>query len=173
MTNLDNYFRVGVITSPHGVHGEVNVYPTTDDARRFDDLKEVLMVGQRSEQLLHVERVKYFKNMVIVKFREFNSMNEAEVLRQRDLYVDREHAIVLEEGEYFIADLIGMSVVTDEGRYLGALHDVLQTGANDVYSVLMENGREVLLPAIPQCILDISMEKREIRIHLMKGLLEE
>lgn len=173
MTNLDGYFRVGVITSPHGVHGEVNVYPTTDDVKRFDDLKEALMVGPRSEELVHVEHVKYFKNMVIVKFREFNSMNEAELLRKRDLYVDRKHAVPLEEGEYFIADLIGMRVVTDTGRYLGELDDVLQTGANDVYSVRMENGRELLLPVISECVLDIDTEKREIRIHLMKGLLEE
>lgn len=173
MTDLKDYFRVGVITSPHGVHGEVNVFPTTDDAKRFDDLKEVLMVGPRSEQILHLERVKYFKNMVIVKFREFNSMNETELLRQHELYVDREHAVPLGEGEYFIADLIGMTVVTDEGKRLGELDDVLQTGANDVYSVLMENGREVLLPVIPQCVLDIDMEKRQIRVHLMKGLLEE
>lgn len=173
MTNLEGYFRVGVITSPHGIHGEVKVYPTTDDVKRFDDLKEVLMVGPRSEQLLHVEHVKYFKNMVIVKFKEFQSMNETEVLRQRDLYVDREHAVPLKDGEYFIADLMGMAVVTDENRRLGELVDVLQTGANDVYSVRMENGREVLLPAIPQCILDINMEKREIKVHLMKGLLEE
>jgi 16S rRNA processing protein RimM len=173
MTNLDDYFRVGVITSPHGVRGEVKVYPTTDDMTRFSDLKEVLMVGPRSEQLLHVEQVKYFKNMVIVKFKEFNSMNEAELLRQRDLYVDRAHAVPLEEGEYFIADLIGMSVVTDEEQALGKLVDVLQTGANDVYVVQMDNGKEVLLPVIDECILDIDMDKREIRVHLMKGLLED
>ncbi len=173
MTNLDDYFRVGVITSPHGVHGEVKVYPTTDDIRRFDDLKEVLMVGRGIQQLLHVERVKYFKNMVIMKFKEFSTMNETELLRQQELYVDRAHAIPLEEGEYYIADLIGMDVVTDEGRLLGRLTDVLQTGANDVYSVRMENGTELLLPAIPQCILDISLEKRQICVHLMKGLLEE
>jgi 16S rRNA processing protein RimM len=173
MTNLDDYFRVGVITSPHGVRGEVKVYPTTDDMTRFSDLKEVLMVGPRSEQLLHVEQVKYFKNMVIVKFKEFNSMNEAELLRQRDLYVDRAHAVPLEEGEYFIADLIGMSVVTDEEQALGKLVDVLQTGANDVYVVQMDNGKEVLLPVIDECILDIDMDKQEIRVHLMKGLLED
>jgi 16S rRNA processing protein RimM len=140
---------------------------------RFSDLKEVLMVGPRSEQLLHVEQVKYFKNMVIVKFKEFNSMNEAELLRQRDLYVDRAHAVPLEEGEYFIADLIGMSVVTDEEQALGKLVDVLQTGANDVYVVQRDNGKEVLLPVIDECILDIDMDKREIRVHLMKGLLED
>jgi 16S rRNA processing protein RimM len=173
MTNLDDYFRVGVITSPHGVRGEVKVYPTTDDMTRFSDLKEVLMVGPRSEQLLHVEQVKYFKNIVIVKFKEFNSMNEAELLRQRDLYVDRAHAVPLEEGEYFIADLIGMSVVTDEEQALGKLADVLQTGANDVYVVQMDNGKEMLLPVIDECILDIDMDKREIRVHLMKGLLED
>jgi 16S rRNA processing protein RimM len=131
------------------------------------------MVGPRSEQLLHVEQVKYFKNMVIVKFKEFNSMNEAELLRQRDLYVDRAHAVPLEEGEYFIADLIGMSVVTDEEQALGKLVDVLQTGANDVYVVQRDNGKEVLLPVIDECILDIDTDKREIRVHLMKGLLED
>ncbi len=173
MMNPDGYFRVGVITSPHGICGEVKVYPTTEDVRRFDSLKEVLMVGKGTEQLLHVERVKYFKNMVIVKFKEFNTMNEAELLRQRELYVDREHAIPLKEGEYYIADLIGLEVVTDEGKTLGVLRDVLQTGANDVYSVVMEDGKELLLPVIDECVLDIDLKKRRILVHLMKGLLED
>ena len=173
MTDLTDYFRVGVITSPHGVNGEVKVYPTTDDAKRFSDLKNVLMVNKKGERKLNIEHVKYFKNMVIVKFKEFNSMNETETLRQSDLYVDRAHAVPLEENEYYIADLIGLDVVTDEGRVLGKLDDVLQTGANDVYQVRMGNGKEVLLPAIPECLLDINLDERKILVHMMKGLLEE
>ncbi|MCR5742605.1 MAG: ribosome maturation factor RimM [Lachnospiraceae bacterium] len=173
MTDLKDYFRIGVITSPHGVHGEVNVFPTTDDVKRFSALKEVLMVGPRDERVLHVEGVKYFKNMVILKFKEFTTMNETELLRQRDLYVDRAHAVKLEEGEYFISDIIGLNVVTDEGADLGVITDVLQTGANDVYAVKMKNGREVLLPVIDECILDISLEEKKVLVHVMKGLLED
>lgn len=173
MTDLTDYFRVGVITSPHGVHGEVKVYPTTDDVKRYDYLKNVLMVKGREERVLNVEHVKYFKNIVIVKFKEFNSMNETEPLRQADLYVDRAHAVPLEENEYFIADLIGLDVVTDEGKPLGKLVDVLQTGANDVYQVELLGGGEVLIPAIPECLLDISLEEKKILVHLMKGLMEE
>ena len=173
MRNLDNYFRVGVITSPHGIAGEVKVYPTTDDKRRFDNLEEVLMVWPRGEQVLHIQHVKYFKNMVILKFKEYNSMNETELLRQRELYVDREHAIPLEEGEYYIADLIGLKVITDEGRELGILDDVLQTGANDVYSVITPDNKEILIPVIDDCILNIDLEKKVITVHVLKGLLED
>ena len=175
MADLNDYFRVGVITSLHGVHGEVNVFPTTDVVSRFDDLKTVLMTkpgGAGEGRLLHVRSVKYFKNMVILGFDEIKTMNETELLRKYELYVSREDAVALEEGEYFIADLIGMKVVSDEGLDLGELYDVLQTGANDVYVTRSEGYGEVLIPAIPQCIQDIDMDQRVIRVHLLPGLLE-
>ena len=169
---MEKYFRVGVISNTHGVRGEVKVFPTTEDVRRFDYLKEALIDTGKELIDVNVTGVKYFKNMVIVKFQEFSNMDDVIPYKGMDLLVTRENAIHKEDGKYFIADLIGCDVVTDQGECLGMLTDVLQTGANDVYVVKMENGKEVLLPVIEQCVLNKDIEKREIKVHLMKGLID-
>jgi 16S rRNA processing protein RimM len=109
---------------------------------------------------------------VILKFKEFSDINEVEGYKKCELYVDREHAIPLEEGEYYVADLIGLNVISDDGVFEGTLTDVLQTGANDVYVIEEKNtGRELLLPVIPDCVLDVSLENKLVKIHILKGLL--
>lgn len=168
---MEDYLRVGVISSVHGVHGEVKAFPTTDDTNRFLDLKKVMLDTKKGLRPLEIEGVKFFKKMVILKFKGIESRDEAELLRNMDLLVSREDAIPLEEGEYFICDIIGAEVVTDEDKYLGELKDVLQTGANDVYVVKMENGQEVLIPCIEECVLDVDVESKRVKVHLMKGLL--
>ena len=120
---------------------------------------------------LHICQVKFFKQMVILKFKEFQNINEVERFRGKSLYVTRENAVKLQKDEYFIADMIGMRVVSTEGEELGTLTDVLQTGANDVYVVEDAKGEEILLPAIRECILDVDVEKNVMTIHLMKGLI--
>ena len=99
-------------------------------------------------------------------------MNEAELLRKQELYITKEQSGTCGEDENFVADLIGLRVVTDEGEVLGRLTDVMETGANDVYVVELENGKEVLLPAIKQCILQVDLEKQEMLVHIMDGLLD-
>ena len=165
--------RVGVISSTHGVRGEVKVYPTTDDANRFKKLKTVILDKGRGEQMtLTVESVKFFKNMVILKFKEFNDINEIEKYKGRDLLIHREQAVKLGKDENFIVDLIGLKVVTDEGQDFGIMKDVLQTGANDVYIIEGKNGKEYLFPAIKQCILDVDLEKQVMTVHILDGLLD-
>ena len=169
---MEELFRVGVISNTHGIRGEVKVYPTTDNVRRFDDLKEVILDTGKEQLILHVTSVKYFKNMVILKFKEFDNINDIIPYKGMDLLVTRENAIPLEEGEYYIADIIGSKVITDEDKILGTLTDVLQTGANDVYVVKTKDGKEVLLPSIEECILDIDIENKIVKVHIMKGLLD-
>ena len=169
---MEQTLRVGVITSTHGVHGEVKVFPTTDDPLRFKKLKEVLLDTGRELKPMEVEQVRFFKNMVILKFKGFDSINDIERYKGRDLLVTREHAVKLEPNENFIVDMIGLDVVTDEGERLGVLTDVLQTGANDVYVVELPGGKEVLLPAIPQCVLDVNLEKKLVTVHMMDGLMD-
>lgn len=164
--------RVGVISSTHGVRGEVKVYPTTDDVKRFEQLKQVILDTGNEHINLEIEGVKYFKNMVILKFKGFDNINEIEKYKGRDLLVTRADAVELKPNENFIVDLIGLKVVTDEGNDFGLLKDVLLTGANDVYVVETPEGEEVLLPAIPDCVLDVSLEKGEITVHIMDGLLD-
>ena len=169
---MEELFRVGVISNTHGIRGEVKVYPTTDNVRRFDDLKEVILETGKEQLILHVTSVKYFKNMVILKFKEFDNINDIIPYKGMDLLVTRENAIPLEEGEYYIADIIGSKVITDEDKILGTLTDVLQTGANDVYVVKTKDGKEVLLPSIEECILDRDIENKIVKVHIMKGLLD-
>ena len=128
---MEDLFQVGVITAPHGVRGEVKVFPTTDDNARFKNLKTVLLDQGRGTRELEIEGVKFFKNMVILKFKGIDDRNDVERMRQAKLLVTRENAVELGKDEYFIADLIGIQVVSDEGEELGTISDVLQTGANE------------------------------------------
>lgn len=169
---MEQTLRVGVITSTHGVHGEVKVFPTTDDPKRFKRLKEVLLDTGRELKPMEVESVKFFKNMVILKFNGFDNINDIEIYKGKDLLVTRDKAVKLAPNENFIVDLIGLNVVTDGGEELGVMKDVLQTGANDVYVVEMKNDKEVLLPAIKQCILDVNLEQQKMTVHVMDGLLD-
>ncbi len=169
---MNEMLRVGVISSTHGVRGEVKVYPTTDDPERFLDLDEVTLDAGREMIPLEIQNVKFFKNMVILKFKGYDNINDIEKYKGRDLLIRRNQAVDLEEDEYFIGDLIGLSVVTEEGAVLGTLTDVMPTGANDVYIVRQESGKELLLPAIKECIREVDLEGRFIKVHVMDGLLD-
>jgi 16S rRNA processing protein RimM len=168
---MNDELQVGVITQTHGIRGEVKVYPTTDDAARFRNLKEVILDTGKDRFTLKIENVKFFKQFVILKFQEYDSINDVEKYKRARLLVPRDQAVKLKKDEYFVADMIGLTVVTDEGETLGELKDVLATGANDVYVVSRADGTEVLLPAIKECILAVDMEKRVIKAHIMDGLL--
>ena len=169
---MEDTLRVGVISSTHGVRGEVKVYPTTDDVNRFKKLKTVILDTGREQMTLSIENVKFFKNMVILKFKEFNNINEIEKYKGKDLLIRRDQAVKLAPNEHFITDLIGLKVVTDEGKEFGTLTDVLQTGANDVYVIESLEGKEYLFPAIPQCILDVNLESQMVTVHILDGLLD-
>ena len=168
---MDDYLQVGVIANTHGIRGEVKVFPTTDDPARFKKLKQVFLDTGNGYLEMKIEGVKFFKQFVILKFKRFDNINEIEKYKKRPLLVDREHAVRLKKDEYFIADLIGLTVYTEDGKLLGTLTDVLQTGANDVYIVEMEDKKEVLIPAIGECILEVDLEGRKMQVHLLKGLL--
>lgn len=163
--------QVGVITQTHGIRGEVKVFPTTDDAGRFKKLKEVILDNEKESRTMIIEGVKFFKQYVILKFKDYDSINDVEKYKGAKLLVTRDKAVKLQKDEYFIADLIGMQVVTEDKEPFGILKDVLETGANDVYVVEMDDGKEVLLPAIKECILNIDMEQEQITVHIMDGLL--
>ena len=142
---MENTLRVGVISSTHGVRGEVKVYPTTDDMKRFKKLKTVILDTGKEPVILEIEGVKFFKNMVSLKFKGYDSI---------------------------IEDLIGLTVVTDAGEDCGVLTDVLQTGANDGYVIQDQQGKEYLFPAIPSCILNVDLEEGTVLVHILDGLLD-
>lgn len=169
---MEDKFRVGVIANTHGLRGEVKVFPTTEDPKRFEVLKEVLLDTGKDWLDLEVSSVRFFKNLVIVKFKGIDSINDVEQYKGMDLYVTRENALPLEEGEYYLADVIGANVVTEEGEAFGELTDVLEnTGANHVF-VVQHQGKEVLLPVIPDCVKEVDVEQNQVTVHIMKGLLD-
>ena len=169
---MESKLQVGVISSTHGVRGEVKVFPTTDDVKRFKRLKEVILDTVKEELVLEIVGVKFFKQFVILKFKGFDNINDIEKYKTKSLYVTRANAVRLRKDEYFIADLQGLTVIDENESVLGTLRDVMETGANDVYIVDMTDGREVLIPAIKECILNVDVEGGKIQIHIMDGLLD-
>lgn len=166
---MNDMLQVGAITSTHGLRGEVKVFPTTDDPRRYDYLKEVWLDTGKELLQMEVQSVKYFKQFVIVKFKGLDRIEDVERYVKKSLYVTRENAVELDEDENFIADLIGLKVIDEDGNNLGTLTEVLQTGANDVY-VVTENDKEILIPAIKQCVLEVNLEEGIMKVHLLEGL---
>lgn len=167
---MEKQLQVGVISSTHGVRGEVKVFPMTDDVTRFRQLKKVYLDTGREMLPLEIQNVKFFKQFAILKFKGIDNINDIEKYRGKSLMIDREDAVDLDEDEYFIADMIGMKVYTEDGSEFGTLKDVMETGANDVYIIDSPEYGEVLIPAIRECILDVDMDEDRMTIHLMEGL---
>lgn len=170
---MEELLQVGVVTQTHGIRGEVKVFPTTDDAGRFRDLKKVFLDTGREKLPLEIRGVKFFKQFVIVKFKGLDTINEVERFRRCPLLVPREDAVPLEEDEYYIADMIGMQVETEDGKAFGILKDVMETGANDVYVIDSISHGEVLVPAIKECIRKVDVAEGKMTVHLMDGLVQE
>lgn len=169
---MEDLLQVGIITQTHGIRGEVKIFPTTDDVNRFKKLKEVILDTGKEKKVLEIESVKFFKNLVILKFKGIDNINDIERYKGKSLFVTRNNAVKLGRDEYFISDLIEIGVYDEQDNYLGMLTNVIETGANDVYEVQFEDGREVLFPAIKQCILNVDMENRKMNVHIMEGLLD-
>jgi len=167
---MEEVLQVGIITTTHGVKGEVKVFPTTDDVNRFKKLKEVILDTGREKITLGIEGVKFFKQMVILKFKGIDTLDDVVKYRRAGLYVTRDNAVKLGKNEYFIADLIGIEVYDESDRLIGSLEDVMATGANDVYVIRMTDGREMLLPAIKQCVLNVDVQARGMKVHVLEGL---
>ncbi len=170
---MNDMLQVGVITQTHGVRGEVKVFPTTDDVQRFKKLKQVILDTGKEQLPLEIQNIKFFKQFVIVKFKGIDDINDIEKYKRCPLLVTREHAVKLEEDEYFIADMIGMEIVTENDETFGTLKDVIATGANDVYVIDSVAHGEVLIPAIKECILNVNVEEQKMTVHLMDGLIEK
>ena len=169
---MEDLLQVGIITATHGLKGEVKVFPTTDDKNRFNDLTEVILDTGREKLQMEVEYCKFFKQFVFLKFCGLDDINDVEKYKRCPLLVTRENAVALEEDEYYIADLIGLSIVDDSGITIGTLVNVIETGANDVYEVKTPDGGTILLPAIKDCILDVDLEEGIILVHILKGLVD-
>lgn len=168
---MEAMLQVGVVAKAHGVRGEMKVFPTTDSPQRFKDLSYVYLdAGGEDFRKLKIQSVKSVNRFAVLKLEGIENMDQAEGYRGQTLWIPREEAQPLKEDEYYVGDLIGMDVVLEDDTPFGTLKDVMETGANDVYVVETAQGREVLLPAIGECILDVDVETDVMTIHLMDGL---
>lgn len=172
---MEDLYQVGSITQTHGIRGEVKVFPLTDDISRFKNMKNLLLDGGKDGYIsLEVENARPQKNLVILKFKGIDNINDIEKYKGQGLYVTKENRVELKVDEYFIADLIGCEVYvdTDSDKKFGTISDVMETGANDVYEITLENGKTVLVPAIKECILNVDIESGRVDIHLLEGLMD-
>lgn len=167
---MEELFRIGVITQAHGIAGEFKIFPTTDDPGRIKKLKEIILVDGKKQRILHPISQKISGNLVILKVEEIKDRDEAERLRKKELFVTRDCAVKLNKDEYYISDLIGLKAIDEEDREIGTVSDVFETGANDVYEIKKPDGKELLLPAIKQCILEVNVADGFIRVHVLEGL---
>jgi len=163
---------IGEVAGPHGHRGAVRVLPLTDFPERFRDLEEVTVTRSGERVAMHIKQVAFHKRFVILNFREVPDMNAAERLRGALLQIPREQVRPLPEGRYYIFEIVGLRVVTADGEPLGTVVDVLQTGANDVYVVRGEEGRELLIPALKSVVLEINPEASRMVVALPEGLRE-
>lgn len=165
----DEFKRIGSITKPHGLKGALKVYPTTDDESRFD-VGNKLFLEYKSETIeLTIEKSSKFKNLFILIFDKYHDINEVEQYKGCDLWIKRDDENELGDNEFYIDDLIDMEVVDEEDKPLGKITQVMTTGANDVY-VVGKGKDEILIPAIADCILSVSVEDNLMRVHLLEGL---
>lgn len=168
---MTKYLEIGQIVNHFGIKGMVKIKPFTDDITRFDRLETIYIETKKERKEYEIEEVKYHKNMVLMKLKGINTVEDAESLRQSYLLVDREKEEPLEEGVYYIVDLLGLEVYTEEGKLLGKVDDIFNTGSNDIYVVKDELGKQVLLPGIPEVLKNVNLEEGKITVHLIPGLM--
>lgn len=170
---MTKYLEIGQIVNTFGIKGMVKIKPFTDDIKRFDKLESIYIGNDKNKKEYQIEEIKYHKNMVLMKLEGIHTPEEADSLRQSYLFVDRQKEEPLEEGVYYIVDLLGLEVYTDNGQFLGLVEDIFNTGSNDVYVIKDELGKQILLPGIPEVLKEVNLEKGKITVHLIKGLMEK
>ena len=167
---MTKYLEIGQIVNTFGIKGMVKVKPFTDNIERFNNLEKIYIKNKSGQTEYKIQEVKYHKNMVLIKFEGIENPEQADLLRNSYLIVDRETEEPLEAGRYYIVDMIGLDVFTDDNEYLGKLEDIYNTGSNDIYVVKNELGKQVLLPAIEDVIKNIDMDNKKVIVHLIPGL---
>jgi 16S rRNA processing protein RimM len=164
-------YIIGYVLKPQGTRGEIKVKSVSPDPERFKKIEKVFL-KRESLYIYSIERVRIANKFIYLKFAEINSREEAELLRNCDILVDKKDLIALTPGEYFVHDLIGCDVITEKGKKLGEVVDVIQMDSNDVYVVRNKEGEEILLPAIKDVIKGINIEKKLMKVHLIAGIIE-
>ena len=167
---MERYFEIGKIAGTHGLKGTLRVFTTTEEPSRFELLKQIIVENKGKRETFHIEKIAYHKKFVLVTVKELKDINEAELYKGAGIWIPEEDALPLEENEYYMRDLYGLAVFTEQGEGLGILADIYKTGANDVYAIRKEGQKDILIPAIKQCILSVDIENHKMIVKLLEGL---
>lgn len=168
---MQEFLEIGQIVNTFGIKGMVKVKPFTDDITRYDYLEKVYVKANKIRKEYIIEEVKYHKDMVLIKFKGIDRLEDAELLRNLYLEVNRSEEPDLDEGTYYIVDLLGLDVYSDEGNLLGKIDDIYNNGSSDIYVIKDELGKQLLLPAISDVIKDINLQDKKMIVHILKGLI--
>ena len=168
---MEQFFEIGKITGTHGIRGTLRVFPTTQEPARFARLKEVIVEIRGKRETFHIQKVAFHKQFVLLTVRELTDINAAEGYKNGRILIPDAQAIPLEADEYYTRDLYGLRVISEAGEELGTLTDVFETGANDVYVVKKDGqSKELLLPAIKDCIHKVDLEAGVMTVKVLEGL---
>lgn len=168
---MEQLMEIGQIVNTYGIKGYLKIVPYTDDIIRFEKLESIYIEVKKELKDFIIEDVKYSKNLVLLKLKGIDDINSAEIYKNCYIKIPRSQAVKLPEDSYFIVDLIGLNVYTDKGEELGNIIDVFSTGANDIYVVKNELGKQVLLPAIGDVIKNVDIKNKKMIVHLIEGLI--
>lgn len=167
---MKEMFTIGKISNTHGVKGELRVIPSTDDITRFERLKSIYVVSKDVNEY-EIETVRYHKNYILLKLKGIDNMSDAELLKNTLIKIERKDTLPLGKDEYYIKDLMDIEVMTEEGRNLGKIVDIIVTGSNDVYVIdSKETSKQMLIPAIKEVIKKVDIENRQMVVKLLEGL---
>ena len=167
---MNNLLEIGQIVNSYGIKGFLKVVPFTDNIQRYSKLKTIYIEKNKKLEKMEIEEVKYHNKLVLLKLKGINDINDTLEYKNCYIKIDREDAVKLPENSYFIVDLIGIEVTTDEGQLLGKITDVFPTGSNDVYVVKDELGKQTLLPAIGDVIKNVDIQNKKMIVHMIDGL---
>ena len=167
---MNDFLEIGQIVNSYGIKGFFKVVPFTDDITRFDDLETIYIEKNKQLEKKIIEEVKYHKNLVLLKIKGIDDINDTEQYKNCILKIERKDAVELPEDTYFITDLIGIEVYDEDEKLLGNLIDIFPTGSNDVYVVKDELGKQILLPAIGEVIKKVDVANKKMIVKLIPGL---
>lgn len=165
-----DYTAIGKIINTHGINGEVKIYPYTDDIERFSILKQAYIGDTKIK--VNLSTVKYHKGLPLVKFKEYNNINDVLKFKEQIIYVDDENRVVLPKNHFFIYDLIDCQVYDMDNNYIGKLVEVMQGASNDIYVVKDDNHKEYLIPAVKEFIEEVNIDKKTVIINPIEGMIE-
>ena len=160
--------KIGRIVNAVALRGEVKVYNYSGYKERYEELDRIIVENTEYE----IEKVRYQQEMFILKLAGVDNRNDAEAMKNKDVFITEEDLDELPDDTFYIRDLIGLQAVDDSGR-IGIVKDVLQPSAQDVYVIKTDSGRDILVPAVKEFVKEVNLEEGFIRLSLIEGMIEE